>query len=115
MADEIMPNSIGMGNYPKRLADMNDGTWAEKVLATLALGGSQISQANPLPVTVASGTTPIADQSVVDSAGTYWLVRDNGTGLSYGVNGWVPGLASTFLTVMRYVVPDVTLYGVPHV
>ena len=93
MADEIMPNSIGMGNYPKRLADMNDGTWAEKVLATLALGGSQISQANPLPVTVASGTTPIADQSVVDSAGTYWLVRDNGTGLSY-IN-WATGASGT--------------------
>ena len=93
MADEIMPNSIGMGNYPKRLADMNDGTWAEKVFATLALGGTQISQANPLPVTVASGLTPLTDQSVVDSAGAYWLVRDNGSTLSY-IN-WSTGVVGT--------------------
>lgn len=93
MADEIMPNSIGLGNYPKRLADMNDGTWAEKVLATLALGGSQVSQANPLPVTIASGLTPLADQSVVDGAGTYWLVRDNGSTLTY-IN-WSTGASGT--------------------
>lgn len=93
MADEIIPNSIGMGSYPKRLADMNDGTWAEKVLATLALGGAQVSQANPLPVTVASGITPLADQSVVDAAGTYWLVRDSGAGLTY-IN-WATGAPGT--------------------
>jgi hypothetical protein len=83
MADEIIPNAVGMGNYPKRLTDMRDGTWAEKVFATLALGGTQVSSANPLPVVIASGAASLADQSVVDGAGTYWLVRDNGSALTY--------------------------------
>ncbi len=93
MADEIIPNTVGMGNYPKRLTDMGDGTWAEKVFATLAMGGTQVSSANPLPVVIASGSSSLADQSVVDGAGTYWLVRDNGSALTY-IN-WSTGNAGT--------------------
>ncbi len=93
MADEILPNSVGLGNYPQRFADMGDGTWAEKVLAAVAVGGAQVSASNPLPVVFASGGTSLADQSVVDAAGTFWLVRDNGATLSY--LNWATGASGT--------------------
>ena len=61
-----------------------------------ASGNAQsVSAANPLPVTVLGGgsASSLADQSVVDAAGAYWLVRDNGTALSYLT--WATGLAGT--------------------
>ena len=61
-----------------------------------ASGNAQsVSAANPLPVTVLGGgsASSLADQSVVDAAGVYWLVRDNGTQLSY--LNWATGLAGT--------------------
>ena len=61
-----------------------------------ASGNAQsVSAANPLPVTVLGGgsATSLADQSVVDAAGVYWLVRDNGSQLSY--LNWATGLAGT--------------------
>ncbi len=93
MTDRIVPNTIGLGNYPRRIVESGDGTWAEKVLAMVAVGGAQVSASNPLPVTITSGSVSLADQSVVDGAGTFWLVRDSGTMLSY-VN-WATGLGGT--------------------
>ena len=93
MADEILPNAVGLGNYPQRIVDMGDGTWAETVLATVAIGGTQVSASNPLPVILASGAASLADQSVVDAAGVYWLVRDNGATLTY--LNWSTGTVGT--------------------
>jgi len=93
LADEILPNAVGLGNYPQRIVDMGDGTWAETVLATVAIGGTQVSASNPLPVILASGAASLADQSVVDAAGVYWLVRDNGATLTY--LNWSTGTVGT--------------------
>ena len=56
---------------------------------------STVSATNPLPVTVVAGasSTTLADQSVVDAVGIYWLVRDNGTALTY--LSWATGTAGT--------------------
>ena len=60
-------------------------------------GSAQIvSAATPLPVTGAGGGgggASLADQSVVDAAGVYWLVRDNGTTLSY--LNWATGVVGS--------------------
>lgn len=93
MSDGVIPNSVGLGNYPHRIADMGDGTWAEKILAVAAVGGTQVSSSNPLPVTIVSGSASLADQSVVDASGNYWLVRDNGSALTY--MNWATGTAGT--------------------
>jgi hypothetical protein len=54
-----------------------------------------VSAANPLPVTGGSGGggSSLADQSVVDAVGVYWLVRDNGTTLTY--LNWATGATGT--------------------
>ena len=50
---------------------------------------------NPLPVVVVSGSAipSLADQSVVDAQGVFWLVRDNGGSLTY--LNWANGAAGT--------------------
>ena len=93
MADEILPNAVGLGNYPRRIVDMGDATWAEKVFAVVSVGGTPVSASNPLPVAVTSGAASLADQSVVDAAGVYWLVRDNGSTLTY--LNWSTGSVGT--------------------
>lgn len=56
-----------------------------------------VSPDDPLPVAVVSGgggsSTSLADSSVVDAAGVYWLVRDNGTTLTY--LNWATGATGT--------------------
>ena len=55
-----------------------------------------VSNANPLPVSVVasvSANASLADQSVLDASGVYWLVRDTGTALSY--LNWSTGVAGT--------------------
>ncbi|NBC37646.1 hypothetical protein GTZ99_13910 [Novosphingobium sp. FSY-8] len=43
-----------------------------------------VTAITPLPVAIVSGAcAPLADVSVVDAAGVYWLVRDDGAQLSY--------------------------------
>lgn len=54
------------GSVPQRLKDMGDGTFAPQVY-TVNGGGS-------------GGTSPIADSLVVDGAGVYWIIQDQGSG-----------------------------------
>lgn len=79
MSDHIIPNSVGLGNYPLKMHDMGDGSFAPAVF----VGGGAIG----------GGGASLADQSVVDAAGVYWLVRDNGATLTY-VN-WATGAAGS--------------------
>ena len=55
-----------------------------------------VSNANPLPVSVvasAASNATLADQSVLDANGVYWLVRDTGATLTY--LNWSTGAAGT--------------------
>lgn len=62
------------GYHPTSAMAFDDGT-SEGLLVSLA---------NPMPVYLAGGAvSSIAEMSVIDSAGTYWLVRDSGTVLTY--------------------------------
>jgi len=63
------------------------------VLGAVDTDGGNVSSTNPLPVAIVSGGASLADQSVVDAAGVYWLVRDNGSSLTY-IN-WATGAAGT--------------------
>jgi hypothetical protein len=56
MADELIPQLSGLSNYPKRLVDKGDGSWAERVDANLSTGAGPVSVANPVPV--AAGYMP---------------------------------------------------------
>ncbi|GEM_PF-1773718 len=50
MADELIPLLSGLGNYPRRLVDKGDGSWAERVDATLSIGAAPVSATNALPM-----------------------------------------------------------------
>jgi len=50
MADELIPQLSGLSNYPKRLVDKGDGSWAERVDASVSIGAGPVSVSNPLPV-----------------------------------------------------------------
>jgi len=50
MADELIPVLSGLSNYPKRLVDKGDGSWAERIDATLSIGAAAVSSSNGLPV-----------------------------------------------------------------
>lgn len=88
----LLPGTSG-STVERRLKDMGDGTYADVFASVPLIGGASASSSNPMPVTIISGGVTLADMSVVDAAGVYWLVRDNGTTLTY-VN-WSTGVAGT--------------------
>ncbi|WP_420382026.1 hypothetical protein [Novosphingobium sp.] len=120
MADELIPLLSGLSNYPKRLVDKGDGSWAERVDATLSVGAAPVSASNGLPVAPAylvpqpwSGSaidmraygTITITCTVAPSAGSVAISPDNGPdyiGQTLVLNN-VAGITTT---------PNVTAVGV---
>jgi hypothetical protein len=74
MADELIPLLSGLGNYPMRLVDKGDGSWAERVDATLSLGISPVSATNPVPIIdayLAPASTTWTTAATANSAATF--------------------------------------------
>jgi len=93
MADELIPLLSGLGNYPRRLVDKGDGSWAERVDATLstlppeAWTGTAIDMRAYGTVTIictvapAAGTVSVSPDNASDYIGQT-LVLNNAAGIT---------------------------------
>jgi hypothetical protein len=76
---QISPDGALNGTVVRKYKDMGDGTYALVVSSAGGSGGG-------------SGSS-LADSSVVDAAGVYWLVRDDSSTLTY--KNWATGVTGT--------------------